>query len=104
NTANKFHESPLTPASIVSVQAQENKHYEQPRDTVSINVTFRDQQQQSVVVSTVGRHVALFHQQSLQTYGTSTNRASNARKTIARPNYKEIVHPSSSARSKCLQH
>uniref|UniRef100_A0A0E0L111 Uncharacterized protein n=1 Tax=Oryza punctata TaxID=4537 RepID=A0A0E0L111_ORYPU len=34
--------------------------------------------------------VALFHQQPLQTYGTSANRASTARKTIARPNYKEI--------------
>uniref|UniRef100_A0A0E0MDM4 CCHC-type domain-containing protein n=1 Tax=Oryza punctata TaxID=4537 RepID=A0A0E0MDM4_ORYPU len=30
STANKVHESPLTRASVVSVQAQENKHYEQP--------------------------------------------------------------------------
>uniref|UniRef100_A0A0E0MF62 Uncharacterized protein n=1 Tax=Oryza punctata TaxID=4537 RepID=A0A0E0MF62_ORYPU len=38
--------------------------------------------------------VALFHQQLLETYGTSTNRASNARRTTARPNCKETVHSS----------
>uniref|UniRef100_A0A0E0LUB4 Uncharacterized protein n=1 Tax=Oryza punctata TaxID=4537 RepID=A0A0E0LUB4_ORYPU len=38
--------------------------------------------------------VTLFHQQPLQTYGTSTNRASNARKTTARPNYKETQRTS----------
>uniref|UniRef100_A0A0E0LL33 CCHC-type domain-containing protein n=1 Tax=Oryza punctata TaxID=4537 RepID=A0A0E0LL33_ORYPU len=30
STANKVHESPVTPVSFMSVQAQENKHYDQP--------------------------------------------------------------------------
>uniref|UniRef100_A0A0E0L2R9 Uncharacterized protein n=1 Tax=Oryza punctata TaxID=4537 RepID=A0A0E0L2R9_ORYPU len=47
--------------------------------------------------SRVPSKVALFHQQPLQTYGASTNRASNARRITACPNCKETVYSSSSA-------
>uniref|UniRef100_A0A0E0LBZ8 Uncharacterized protein n=1 Tax=Oryza punctata TaxID=4537 RepID=A0A0E0LBZ8_ORYPU len=57
----------------MSVQAQENKYYEQPS------------------VDTVKGHIV--PPATAQTYGTNTNRASNARRTTAHPNCKETQCP-----------